>query len=115
MWPIAKRARVFLGLDPVDMRKSYDGLAAWVVAQLDRQPTSGDLFVFSNRRRNMVKVFYYDRNGFCVWGKRLIKHRFTWPETEAAVHELRRNELAWLLDGLDIRQAHEKLDYDTVY
>lgn len=107
MWQVERRARVFLALDPVDMRKSFDGLTTWVAAELDRQPTSGDLFVFSNRRRAMVKVLYYHRNGFCIWSKRLIKHRFVWPDDEAEVQELRKHELGWLLDGLDIRNAHE--------
>ena len=46
--------------------------------------------------------------------KRLEKHRFKWPENEAEVMEIGRKELGWLLDGLDIRQAHERLVYDTV-
>ncbi|CAM2006034.1 IS66 family insertion sequence element accessory protein TnpB [Acanthopleuribacter pedis] len=115
MWTVSKRAKVFLALAPVDMRKSFDGLAAWVAAELDRKPMSGDLFVFSNRRRNMVKVLYFERNGFCLWSKRLIEARFRWPKDEQAAMELRRQELAWLLEGLDLSQAHKKVTYDTIY
>ena len=114
MWQIPKRAKVFLCLDPVDMRKSFDGLSIWVADALERSPMSGDLFVFSNRRRKIIKILYYDRNGFCIWSKRLSKHRFRWPKDEASAKEIRKHELAWLLDGLDMEQAHEKLDFDTV-
>lgn len=115
MWPVSKRARVYLALAPVDMRKSFDGLGVWIAAELDRQPMSGDLFVFSNRRRNMVKVFYFERNGFCIWSKRLIEDRFKWPKNEQAAMELRKQELAWLLEGFDPSAAHKKLNYDTLY
>lgn len=115
MWQVNKRARVFLAVAPVDMRKSFDGLSIWVAAELDRQPTSGDLFVFANRRRTMVKVLYFEKNGFCIWSKRLMKHRFKWPEDEQAALELRRQELAWLLEGFDPKQAHQKLSYEAIY
>jgi transposase len=114
MWRIEKRARVFLALEPADMRKSINGLGMLVEQELDGRLFSGDLFVFSNRRRNLVKILYYDRNGFCIWQKRLAKHRFAWPQSEAEVMEIRKHQLAWLLDGLDIRQAHERLKYEIM-
>ena len=114
MFRLEKRARVFICLEPTDMRKSIDGLGALVERELDGHLFSGDLFVFGNRRRNMVKILYFDRNGFCVWLKRLSKHRFKWPESSADALEIKKHQLSWLLDGLDIKQAHERLHYEAI-
>ena len=66
------------------MRKSMDALSALVSGQLSLDPFSGHLFAFRNRRRNLVKVLYWDRNGFCLWQKRLEKDRFRWPDDAGA-------------------------------
>ncbi len=61
----------------------------------------------------MVKILYWDRNGFCLWHKRLERHRFVWPESREQVLQLDGQELNWLLEGLDLRQyhRHEALQY----
>lgn len=108
--------RVFLAPGSTDMRKAINGLSIMVQAALDLDPFCGHLFVFCNRRRNMIKVLYYDRNGFCLWQKRLEKHRFTWPATEQRVRKISTRELGFLLDGLDIRQIkrHPSLHYSIL-
>ena len=68
------------------------------------------MFAFSNRRRDIVKVLYWDRNGFCLWQKRLEKDRLRWPESSEEVMKLTRRELMWLLDGMPIPLA-----YGSVY
>jgi transposase len=113
MWQIDKRARVYLALGVTDMRKGLHGLAALVESELEGQLFSGDLFVFSNRQRNFVKILYFHRNGLCCWMKKLAKHRFHWPNSDEELREIRKHELAWLLDGLDISQAHEKLHFEA--
>ena len=113
MWRLEKKARVYLALGPTDMRKSIHGLSAIVELEMDGRLFSGDLFAFCNRRRDLVKILYYDKNGFCIWMKRLAKHRFKWPTTDEDVLEVRKHELAWLLDGLDFSQAHEKVLFET--
>ena len=77
-------------------------------------PFSGDLFVFCNRRRNIIKILYWDRNGFCLWHKRLEEHRFKWPESEQEILAIDQSRLQWLLYGLDITDAHKKLYYQAV-
>jgi transposase len=67
--------KVFLALGYTDMRKSIDSLAVLVEYALGLSPLSGHLFVFCNRRCNMIKILYWDRNGFCLFHKRLEKHR----------------------------------------
>ncbi len=107
--------RVFLAPGFTDMRKSINGLSI-LVDDFDLDPFSGHLFVFCNRRRNMLKVLYWDRNGFCLWHKRLEEHRFDWPRSIAEVMEIESRSLDWLLDGLKLHQptAHSSLKYSLI-
>ncbi len=114
MLPSGPGLRVYLAVGDTDMRKSMDALAALVSGRLSLDPFSGHLFAFRNRRRNLVKILYWDRNGFCLWQKRLEKDRFRWPdEAGPTAAEVSRRELGWLLEGLDVRQrgAHGELKY----
>lgn len=113
MWPVSG-VKVYVALGATDLRKSQDSLAALVAGQLGLDPLSGSLFVFANRRRKLVKVLYWDRNGYCVWQKRLEKQVFRWLPGEAgSVAGLGWRELTWLLEGLDPRtlRAHDTLSY----
>ncbi|HQN18619.1 MAG TPA: IS66 family insertion sequence element accessory protein TnpB [Syntrophobacteraceae bacterium] len=69
-------------------------------------PFSGHLFVFCNRRHTMLKVLYWDRNGFCLFMKRLEKHHFKWPRNKEEIMEVDPRELGFLLEGLDISSLH---------
>ena len=113
---LPSHTRIYLAVGSTDMRKAINGLSILVEDQLQQDPFSGYLFAFCNRRRNMVKILYWDRNGFCLWQKRLEKHFFSWPESPRQVLELDARQLDWLLEGLEIGQlgAHEKLCYSTV-
>jgi transposase len=108
--------RIYLAAGSTDMRKAINGLSILVEDQMTLDPFSGHLFVFCNRRRNMIKILYWDRNGFCLWHKRLEQHVFTWPETAGEVIAVDPRQLCWLLDGLDIAlfTAHDTLTYETV-
>jgi transposase len=70
---------VYLCKRPVDFRKGMRGLAVLVEAQLGCDPFSSQLFVFCNRRKDAVKLLYWERNGFCLWHKKLEQERFRWP------------------------------------
>jgi transposase len=113
----AGNVRVYLALGATDMRKAIDGLSVMVSGHLGRDPFSGHLFAFCNRGRTIIKILYWDRNGFCLWQKRLDRHVFRWPESEAEVLEIGGRDLAWFLDGLDsLRTAgHKRLGYATLY
>ena len=108
--------KVYLAAGITDMRKAINGLSMLVEDQLALDPFSGHLFVFCNRRRNLIKILYWDQNGFCLWQKRLEKHRFCWPESWEQVLKLDHRQLNWLLDGLEVQQgrAHGRLSYSTV-
>ncbi len=81
---LSRRVRVFAYTRPVDMRKQYDGLYALVVAELKADPLSGELFLFTNRRRTRAKVLLWDGTGLCVYQKRLERGRFAclWQRDE---------------------------------
>ena len=106
--------RVYLALGSTDMRKSINGLSIIVEQAMALNPFSGELFVFCNRRRNIIKILYWDRNGFCLWHKRLEKDRFKWPKSEKEVMAIDQSQLQWLLYGLDIADAHRQLYYQAV-
>ena len=114
---LSSGAQVYLALGVTDMRKSINTLSILVQERLQGNPFSGALFVFSNRRRDIVKVLYWDRNGFCLWQKRLEKDRLRWPESSEEVMKLTRRELMWLLDGMPIPPpgVQRKLAYETLY
>ena len=107
---------VYIATGVTDMRKSINGLSILVAEQLELDPLSGHLFGFCNRKQDIIKILYWDRNGFCLWHKRLEKDRFHWPQTEKEVLTIHGHELAWLLDGLSLNQheAHRQLSYATV-
>lgn len=108
---------VYLCREAVDFRKGINGLAVLVEQSLALDPFSEQLFVFCNRRRDRVRILYWERNGFCLWQKRLEKARFKWPrELGGEVITLSGQQLNWLLDGYDIMrlQPHERLRYTSV-
>jgi transposase len=113
---LPSHTRVYLALGYTDMRKAINGLSILVEDRLHQDPFSGHLFVFCNRRRNIVKILYWERNGFCLWQKRLEKHFFRWPESENQLMTIDQNQLGWLLQGLSLDQvrAHQALDYTTM-
>ena len=106
--------QIFLKLGVTDMRKSIGTLSILVQGEMKMDPFAESLYVFCNRKRDIIKVLYWDRNGFCLWLKKLEKERFKWPETEKQVEEIRRDELRWLLSGLDYTKAHKKLTFSRV-
>jgi len=113
MLPVTN-SQVYLAIGSTDMRKAINGLSIMVEQYMAMNPFSGDLFVFCNRRRNMIKILYWDKNGFCLWHKRLEKHRFQWPQSTEEVIMIGPRELEWLLDGLDYASAHQCLYYRAV-
>jgi transposase len=110
-------AKIYLALGVTDMRKAIDGLAAVVAARMELDPFSGSLFVFCNRSRTIIKALYWDRNGFCLWQKRLEKHSFKWPSSKSEAMQIDARQLAWILDGLSPEQsgAHSSLHYSTIF
>jgi len=99
------RVRVFLCTSPTDMRKGFDTLAALVRGELRHDPLSGHLFLFVGRRRDRLKILYWDGDGYAMWYKRLEKGTFRMPvaKPDTTRIELKASELAMLLEGIDLR------------
>jgi transposase len=106
--------RYFIRPGKTDLRKGVNGLSVIVQNIMDNDPFSKSLFLFCNGKRKLLKIVYWDRNGFCLWQKRLEKNKFPWPETEEEAREIRFEELKMLLDGIDFFKAHKELSYSRV-
>ena len=102
--------RVFLCTLPMDMRKGFDTLAAVVRGSLGCDPLSGDLFLFVGRRRDRLKLLYWDSDGFALWYKRLESGTFRLPAAGSDVSrlELKASELAMLLEGIDLKRIKRR-------
>jgi len=117
MRPSTDLPAVHLCRDIVDFRKGINGLAILVEHVLEHDPFSEQLFVFCNRKRDKVKILYWERNGFCLWQKRLEKARFKWPrQADDEVVTFTGQQINWLLDGYDVMnmKPHESLFYNSV-
>lgn len=100
--------RVYVALEPADMRKSFNGLSALVSERLGEDPLSGALYIFTNRRRTRLKVLFWDRSGLWCAAKRLERGSFSWPKPARAGERklsLSPEALAMLTDGIDLRGA----------
>lgn len=115
MFRLDGRLKVFLYRQAVDGRKNINGLALLVEQELGLDPFAAAAYVFSNRRRNRVKILLWDRTGFWLLMKRLEADRFVWPK-EATVVELTVEQLHWLLEGIDLSamRAHPERKYQRV-
>ncbi|MFM7386059.1 MAG: IS66 family insertion sequence element accessory protein TnpB [Betaproteobacteria bacterium] len=127
---------IYLAQEPVDFRLGINGLSVLVEGSLAFDPFSRNLFCFTNKRKNQIKVLYWQRTGFCLWQKRLEEERFKWPvhlpplvrasgtaldarasgTTRPPVVELDEEQFRWLLDGLDLKhlKPHRSLEYRSV-
>ena len=115
MW-LTGNLKIWLYKEAIDMRKSIDGLSIVVADNLNINPMNAEIFVFYNRYGDKIKILYWDKNGFCLWYKRLEKGRFKIPKAQEE-YNMTAEQLRWLLDGLDIGQMKpiECLDYQEVY
>ena len=119
MLSIPRTTRVFLATSPTDMRKGFDGLFALVENVIREDPFSGHLFVFRNRKRDRLKVLWWDTDGLAIFYKRLERGNYQFP-TDSAVSksgptssrcEIRSDELSLLLAGIDLGSVKRRQRY----
>jgi transposase len=91
-----------------------NGLAVLIEQQMAGEPFSGNVYLFCNRERKLIKAVWWERNGFWMSQKRLEKGQFPWPETSEAARELSVEELSMLLAGIDFFKAHKALYHKKV-
>ena len=109
MFGLGLATKIYVAVEAVDMRKGFEGLYGLVRDHLGADPLSGHLFLFSNRTRTRLKALVWDGSGLWVCAKRLEKGRFRWPKAEGR-HSvtMRSEELAMLVNGLDVKQTRQR-------
>ena len=107
--------RLYLATQPVDLRRSYNGLSALVDGTFGKQAMSGDLFVFMNRRANQVRILFWDRDGYVIMMKRLEEGTFRRAKTadDKDLVEIGAGELAMLLEGIDAPTIKQRRRYQA--
>ena len=110
MFGLSPATRIYLAVGATDLRKGFEGLYGLVRDRLLCEPTSGHLFLFSNARRNRIKVLYWDGSGLWLCAKRLERGRFSWPgeDAQAVRVTVSQEELSLLLGGIDLAQTRRK-------
>lgn len=114
MLTLTASLKVYLSLEPCDMRKSFNGLCALVSEHLQEDPLNGALYVFCNRSRNRLKILYWDSTGLWVWAKRLEQGTFSWPrrsELSGNKLSLSPDALHLLLNGIDLNKSSRRQWY----
>jgi transposase len=108
MLPLPPSVRVYIATQPIDLRKSFDGLSAAVAARFGQDPLGGHMFVFWNRRRNQMRILFWDRTGYVIIGKKLARGRFymAGDAAEGTAHvEVDAAELGLMLEGIDLAKS----------
>ena len=115
--PHPRMPQIYLYREPVDFRKSFRGLAAIIEQELGHNPFEGALYAFTNRRRDKIKLLYWEGNGFVLYYKSLAEEKFHWPGGEEELVSLTGQQINWLLDGynLSAMKGHKKLHYEATF
>lgn len=100
--------KVHLATAATDLRRGYSGLYNLIEHEFGGEPISGHLWVFANKRRDMVKVFWWDDGGMCILGKRLHEGTFAWPKPGQKLVQLTAAELQLLLSGLEVAKLRPR-------
>jgi transposase len=110
LFGISGNARLFLYCMPTDMRKGFDGLSGLVTNKLGQNPLSGDIFIFVNRTRTLVKILVWDQTGFAIWHKRLEQGTFEMPQIEKGQSsiEINRQKLMLILEGISLKSIQNR-------
>ena len=111
MFGLGLATRIYLAVEAIDMRKGFDGLYGLVRDHLGEDPLSGHLFLFTNRGKTRLKALVWDGSGLWVCAKRLEKGRFRWPEAGTRSVTMRAEELAMLVNGLDLKHTEPRAWY----
>jgi transposase len=114
MISVSHPVRVFLHTRPTDLRKGFDALSGLVITDFAQDPTSGHLFLFVNRRRDRLKILYWDRDGLAIWYKRLeTPGSFQLPAVsrDALSVEMTHTQLTLILSGIDLGSARQRRRY----
>ena len=108
---LEKEKRVFVRMGFTDMRKQINGLSAVIQELKSEGPFDGSYYVFCGKTRKIIKIVYWDKNGFCLWLKRLEQDSFPWPKAGDELDEMTRQHIKLILRGIDVWREHKRVDY----
>jgi transposase len=114
MTPDVSKVRIFIRPGYTDLRKAVTGLSVMIQEQMGGEPFSGDVYLFCNRGRKLLKALWWDKSGFWLSQKRLEREKYPWPLSAEAVEELNAEQLVMLLSGIDFFKAHKPVYYQRV-
>jgi len=110
MMTLPAHTHIWIAAGVTDLRRGFTGLSALVQTMLERDPLSGQVFVFRGRRGDLIKLLWFDGDGLCLFAKRLDRGRFLWPKAESGTVSLTRAQLSMLLEGIDWRHPVRTAD-----
>ena len=111
-------SKIYIAVKPVDFRLQIRGLSQKITQVFNMSPSDGRvLFVFTNRRKNAIRIVYWDSTGFAMWCKNLEESRFKWPKGDIDQMNLSPRDLKWLLQGVDLSKIkmHKKVEYSMTH
>ena len=114
MLAVPQQVKIFVALQPTDMRRGFPGLSGEVQSTLQQDPLSGHLFLFRNRRRDRIKILFWDGDGYAIYYKQLSRGTFEFPapsDPRSPVVQIRASELAMLLDGIELKGRKRRTRY----
>jgi transposase len=111
MLGLGAATRIYVATGATDMRLGFDGLYGLVIGQLQEDPQSGHLFLFSNKRRDRMKILVFDGNSLWVCARRMEQGRLHWPVSEDGRVQLSREEFALLIGGIDLSETKKRKWY----
>ncbi len=115
MLTVPQQVKIFVALQPTDMRRGFAGLSGEVQSKLDQDPLSGHLFLFRNRRRDRIKILFWDGDGYAIYYKQLARGTFEFPmpaDPASPVIQIRASELSMLLDGIELQGRTRRPRYE---
>jgi transposase len=114
MFSVPGHIKIFVALEPTDMRRGFPGLSGQVQSMLQQDPLSGHLFLFRNRRRDRIKILFWDGDGYAIYYKQLARGTFEIPapqDPDSPVVQIRASELSMLLDGIELQGRKRRQRY----
>jgi len=115
MITVPQQVKIYVALQPTDMRRGFPGLSGQVQATLQQDPLSGHLFLFRNRRRDRIKILFWDGDGYVIYYKQLARGSFEFPlppDPNSPSVQIRASELSMLLDGIELKGRRRRPRYE---
>jgi transposase len=109
IFPELQEYEIYIKPGKTDMRKAIVSLNEIIAYEMKKDIYSKSLFMFCSKNRKTIKIVYWDRNGFCMWQKKLEKEKFIWPKVKSEIDQISEEQLNWLLSGLDYNKAHKEI------